>query len=246
MLSFRLSGGRALATSLVAAAALSSATLAQGSKSPTFHGAKVNAGTVTCKHEGKSLVLMLSDDFVVPDTPAPHWQVVDSRGNAYLLELLKVKGDKIHKTITVPSYVHDVAKVQIWCAWAETLLGETDLVCNHAAGNTAEAGMQFGHKSSMFAGTKADKGFVTHTIENGKSVLVLSDDFVVPDTPAPMWQLVDSSGNVYLLNRLKIKGDKINKTLVIPPYVKDVAKVQIWCAFAEVLLGEASFEQPVL
>ena len=34
--------------------------------------------------------------------------------------------------------------------------------------------------------------------------------------------------------------------LVIPPFVKDVAKVQIWCAWAEVLLGEASFAQPVL
>jgi hypothetical protein len=125
---------------------------------------------------------------------------------------------------------------------AGTLLGETDLVCTHAA----EAGMQFGHESTRFTGAKANKGFVTHAIENGKSVLVLSDDFVIPDTPAPMWQLVDSSDNVYLLNRLKIKGDKLNKTLVIPPFVKDVAKVQIWCAFAEVLLGEASFEKPVL
>ena len=26
----------------------------------------------------------------------------------------------------------------------------------------------------------------------------------------------------------------------------DVAKVQIWCAFAEVLLGEASFDKPVM
>ena len=239
-----LPGMRALAASLVAVAGLASATQAaqQATKSPTFHGAKVNAGTVACSHSDKGIVLTLSDDFVVPDTPAPHWQVVDSRGNAYLLNLLKIKGDKVNKTITVPSYVHDVAKVQIGCAWAEVLLGETDLVCSHAV----EAGMQFGHKSGMFAGAKANKGFVTHMLENGKSVLVLSDDFVVPDTPAPMWQLVDSSGNTYLLNRLKIKGDKINKTLVIPPYVKDVAKVQIWCAFAEVLLGEASFEKPVL
>ncbi|RIK59409.1 hypothetical protein DCC62_28745, partial [candidate division KSB1 bacterium] len=68
----------------------------------------------------------------------------------------------------------------------------------------------------------------------------------VPDTPAPHWQLVDSKGNVYLLNRLKIKEDKYNKTLVVPAYVKDVAKVQIWCAWAEVLLGEASFAKPIM
>jgi hypothetical protein len=246
----RLPGKRELAASLVAVVGLACTTMAtpslQATKSPTFHGAKVNAGSVACSHSGKGLVLTLSDDFVVPDTPAPHWQVVDSRGNAYLLNLLKIKGDKVNKTITVPGYVHDVAKVQIWCAFAETLLGETDLVCSHVAGNTVDAGMQFGHRSSMFMGAKANKGFVTHALENGKSVLVLSDDFVVPDTPAPMWQLVDSSGNVYLLNRLKIKGDKLNKTLVIPPFVKDVAKVQIWCAFAEVLLGEAAFEKAVM
>jgi hypothetical protein len=246
MRSFHLTEARAFAASLVAVVGLASTTMAtqdlKASTSPLFHGTKVNAGTVSCKHDSKGLVLTLSDEFVVPDTPAPHWQVVDSRGNTYLLKRLEIKGDKLNKSITVPSYVHDVAKVQIWCAFAETLLGETDLVCTHAV----EAGMQFGHKSTMFAGSKANKGFVTHTIENGKSVLVLSDEFVVPDTPAPHWQLVDSMGNVYLLNRLKIKGDKLNKTLVIPPFVKDVSKVQIWCSFAEVLLGEASFDKPVL
>lgn len=89
-----------------------------------FSGAKVNGGTVTHFHEGSSNVLTLSDDFQVPDTPAPHWQVVDSKGNAYLLQRLVVKGEKFNKTITVPAYVRDLARVQIWCAWAETLLGE--------------------------------------------------------------------------------------------------------------------------
>jgi len=31
----------------------------------------------------------------------------------------------------------------------------------------------------------------------------------------------------------------------VPSYVRDIARVQIWCAFAETLLGEASFETPV-
>lgn len=101
-------------------------------------------------------------------------------------------------------------------------------------------------KSTPFAGVKANTGFVTVSNAGGKLVLTLSDDFVVPDTPAPHWQLVDSKGNVYLLNRLKIKEDKYNKTLVVPAYVKDVAKVQIWCAWAEVLLGEASFAKPIM
>lgn len=114
-----------------------------------------------------------------------------------------------------------------------------------AADVAMEAGARFGHKSAPFAGAKANQGFVTHVLADGKSVLVLSDDFVVPETPAPHWQLVDSRGNAFLLNRLKIKGDKFNKTVVIPPFVHDVARVQIWCAFAETVLGEASFEQAV-
>ena len=89
-----------------------------------FAGVKVNGGTVTLTKDGDKTVLTLSDDFVVPGTPDPHWQVVDSMGNVYLLERLPIKGDKVNKSITLPSYVPDVAKVQIWCAFAETLLGE--------------------------------------------------------------------------------------------------------------------------
>jgi hypothetical protein len=92
--------------------------------SQPFTGVKVNGGTVTLTKEGDKTVLTLSDDFVVPQTPDPHWQVVDSKGNVYLLQRLPVKGDKINTSITVPSYVPDIAKVQIWCAYAESLLGE--------------------------------------------------------------------------------------------------------------------------
>ncbi len=101
------------------------------------------------------------------------------------------------------------------------------------------------HASTPFMGPKANKGLVTHTKEGGKNVLMLSSDFVVPDTPAPHWQVVDSKGNTYLLQRLVIKGDKLNQTISLPGYIHDVAKVQIWCAFAETLLGEASFTKPV-
>ena len=104
------------------------------------------------------------------------------------------------------------------------------------------------HTSSQFQGPKANKGHVTHSTQGGKSVLTLSDDFVVPDTPDPHWQLVDSDGNVYLVDKLKTKafiGDKFKKEIVVPSYVKNVSKVVIWCAFAEVNLGEASFSSPV-
>ena len=113
-----------------------------------------------------------------------------------------------------------------------------------AAANSFAANSR-AHMSKPFMGVKANKGTVTHMKEGNKNILVLSDDFVVPDTPAPHWQVVDSKGNVYLLQRLVIKEDKFNKSIVVPSYVKDIAKVQIWCAWAETLLGETSFDSPV-
>ena len=99
--------------------------------------------------------------------------------------------------------------------------------------------------STRFSGAKANTGSVTHSVQSGKNILTLSDDFKTPETPAPHWQVVDSHGHTYLLQRLKIKGDKFNKTITVPEYVHDIAKVQIWCAWAEVNLGEASFEKPL-
>ena len=102
-----------------------------------------------------------------------------------------------------------------------------------------------GHKSGPFQGAKANTGFVIHTTENGNSVLTLSDNFKAPDAPDPHWQVIDSNGNAYLLQKLSIKGGKMNRKITVPKYVPDIAKVQFWCAFAEVNLGEAAFEQPV-
>jgi hypothetical protein len=110
---------------------------------------------------------------------------------------------------------------------------------------TSTVAMMDVHKTKMFSGPKANTGYAIHQTKDGKQMLSLSDDFVVPDTPAPHWQVVDSNGNVYLLNRLKIKEDKYNQTIVLPSYIQDVAKVQIWCSWAEALLGEAAFESAV-
>jgi hypothetical protein len=106
------------------------------------------------------------------------------------------------------------------------------------------------HSTAKFAGPKANTGMATHSVQDGKDILTLSDDFVTPMTPDPHVQVVDSKGTVYLLGRCKVKAsdkgdDKIVKTLVVPAYVPDIAKVQIYCAWAETVLGEASFDKPV-
>src|SRR5919206_3100953 len=100
------------------------------------------------------------------------------------------------------------------------------------------------HTSSMFRGPKANTGTVTHSIENGKSILRVSQDFKVPDTPAPTWRVVDSKGTIYTLDAFKIKGGE-KREVTVPAYVQNIAKVQVYCAWAEVLLGEAGFSSPV-
>jgi hypothetical protein len=104
---------RCAASALLAGLFLSAASYAADSHtSGPFKGPKANTGTVTHTKDGDKNVLTLSDEFKVPDTLDPHWQVVDSHGNVYLLEKLKIKGDKINKSITLSSYIHNVAKVQ--------------------------------------------------------------------------------------------------------------------------------------
>ena len=101
------------------------------------------------------------------------------------------------------------------------------------------------HSTTMFAGVKANTGKAVHSKEGNKDVLAVSDDFKIPETPAPHWQVVDSKGNVYLLNQMRIKDGKFNRKITLPSYIQDVAKVQVWCSFAEALLGEASFPAPI-
>jgi len=100
------------------------------------------------------------------------------------------------------------------------------------------------HMSPTFHGPKANTGTVSHSTENGKSILRVSADFKVPDTPAPTWRVVDSKGNIYTLDAFKIKGGE-KREITVPAYVPDVAKVQVYCAWAEVLLGETAFSSPV-
>ena len=53
-----------------------------------------------------------------------HWVFANKYGNqsSHLLDKLKKKallGDKFQKEIVLPTYVKNVSKVIIWCAWAE-------------------------------------------------------------------------------------------------------------------------------
>ena len=99
--------------------------------------------------------------------------------------------------------------------------------------------------TTPFTGKAVSGGTVTHEARGGKHVLRVSSDFTVPGSPDPHWQVVDSNGTVYLLDRLTLKDAKINTSITLPSYIPDVAKVQMWCAWAEAVLGEASFTSPV-
>lgn len=111
---------------------------------------------------------------------------------------------------------------------------------------TGSTGWAADQMSRPFTGKAVNGGTVTVTQQGGKTLLTLSSDFQVPGSPDPHWQIVDSKGTVYLLDRLKLKDDKIKTSITLPAYVPDVAKVQMWCAWAEVLLGEAPFAAPIV
>ncbi len=98
--------------------------------------------------------------------------------------------------------------------------------------------------STPFAGPKANTGSVSLSGSGASRTLTLSDDFKAPEAPDPHWQVVDSKGRIYLLQKLTVKGltgDKMNRSIAVPSYIPDIARVQFWCAYAEVVLGEASF-----
>jgi hypothetical protein len=129
------------------------------------------------------------------------------------------------------------------------MLARTMMVAALVMGLSVTAAQAQSHTSKPFTGAKVNSGTVTHSMTNGQHVLTLSDDFKVPDTPDPHWQVVDGQGRVYLLQRLGVKnglgltGDKINKSITLPAFITDIAKVQIYCAWAEAVLGETSFER---
>ena len=102
------------------------------------------------------------------------------------------------------------------------------------------------HTTTKFEGVKANTGTASHSRQGNTDILTVSEDYKIPDTPAPHWQVVDSKGNVYLLNQQRIKDGKTNRKIALPSYIHDVAKVQTWCSFAEALLGEASFPTPIV
>ena len=82
---------------------------------------------------------------------------------------------------------------------------------------------------SMVAATGlfvASNGFAVeaHTTSQSEGVKAkaVSDDFKIPETPAPQWQVVDSKGNVYLLTPLKTSDGKVSVEYV-HPYTMPVA-----------------------
>lgn len=116
-----------MAATVIAAAVSLAASNGPVNMTSQFQGPKANTGTATFYKEGGKNMLKVSSDFKVPDTPAPTWRVVDSKGNVYTLDAFKIKeglGNGEKREVVVPAYVHDVASVQVYCAWAQVLLGE--------------------------------------------------------------------------------------------------------------------------
>lgn len=129
--------------------------------------------------------------------------------------------------------------IRSMCAYTAAIViaAAVSLAANNGAANV----------TSQFQGPKANTGTAMFFSQGGKNMLKVSDDFKVPDTPAPTWRVVDSKGNIYTLDAFKIKeglGNGEKRQVVVPAYVHDVVSVQVYCAWAQVLLGEAKFANP--
>lgn len=130
--------------------------------------------------------------------------------------------------------------------WRERKAGVAGLLVLALMAMTVGSAVAADQTSGPFMGKAVNGGAVTVSQQGGKTTLTLSKDFPVPGSPDPHWQLVDTQGTVYLLDRVKLKDDKINTTITVPAYVPSIARVQIWCAWAEVVLGETAFASPVM
>ena len=59
------------------------------------------------------------------------------------------------------------------------------------------------HTTTKFEGVKANTGTASHSRQGNSDTLSVSDDFKIPETPAPRDQVVDSEGNIYRLTPLQ-------------------------------------------
>lgn len=92
---FLLSAAAAYTIALFAVCILTTTSSAQDAHTTDqFHGATVNAGTVTHSKTADRNILTSSNDFKVPEMPEvpdAHWQVVDSKGNVTLCNVSKIR-----------------------------------------------------------------------------------------------------------------------------------------------------------
>src|SRR5262245_12684562 len=70
--------------------------------------------------------------------------------------------------------------------------------------------------SRPFAGAKVNGGTVTFREDMGWITLTLSDEVQDPKTPDAHWQVVDSKGRTYVLDRMTLKGDRLSKEITLP------------------------------
>ena len=67
-----------------------------------FEGVKANTSMAAQAREATGDTRAASEDVRIPETAAPRWQVVDSKGTAYLLTPLQTKDGKASVEYVVP------------------------------------------------------------------------------------------------------------------------------------------------
>ena len=89
-----------------------------------------------------------------------------------------------------PSFLARPASIAVLSASLVTLGVAYTASADHEPGHAQTAAMKTETRTTnQFAGPKANTGTATLRTENGRRTLTWSDDFTIPQTPAPHWQV---------------------------------------------------------
>src|SRR5438477_13034171 len=75
--------------------------------------------------------------------------------------------------------------------------------------------------SEPFAGVKANAGTVTHSTEGGRERADALGRLQGARHPGPALAGRRLQGRTYLRQRLQVKGDKVNRSIMVPAYVPE-------------------------
>ena len=100
------------------------------------------------------------------------------------------------------------------------------------------------HWQTRFLGISADEA--AQSLRKARSAFVSTGVVAAAGREGGIPEIGHRSRSGDTLDAFKIKsGNKEKREVAVPSYIQNISKVQVYCAWAEVILGEANFSSPV-